>query len=505
MPRIAVAGFQHETNTFAPMQAQWADFEAADSWPGLLTRAAVVAETRGMNLPIAGFVAAAEAEGVDLAPLLWCAAEPAAHVEDAVFERVLGMMLEGLATAGPVDGLYLDLHGAMVTESHEDGEGALLARLREALGPDLPIVASLDLHANVTPAMVALTDALLIFRTYPHLDMAETGARCLTFLLDAAAGRRPAKTFRQLPFLVPLPAQYTGAEPCRGLYAAAMAEASEGATAEIALGFTAADIPDCGPAILAYAPVAEKAEAMADRILTRFLAAEPAFGTGMLSPVEAVRQAMAISAERPGRPVVIADVQDNPGAGATSDTTGLLRALVEAGAQGAMLALLDDAAIATRAHQAGVGAILEGALGGHSGADGDAPFHGRFLVERLGDGRCVFTGEMYGGSVAVLGPTAVLQVIDTPAEIRIVVGSRRSQCLDRALFTHIGLDPRAARIIVVKSTVHFRADFEPIAETVLTAAAPGVFPCRLDRIPYRRLREGLRLGPGGPPFVRPVD
>ena len=123
------------------------------------------------------------------------------------------------------------------------------------------------------------------------------------------------------------------------------------------------------------------------------------------------------------------------------------------------------------------------------------------LVERLSDGNCRFTGAMYGGGVGVHGPTAVLKVADTAAHVRIVVSSIRSQCLDLAQFTHFGLDPRNARIICVKSTAHFRADFEPIAETILLAAAPGAFSCDLGRVPYRRLRSGLRLGPCGVPFA----
>ncbi|MEM7499902.1 MAG: MlrC C-terminal domain-containing protein [Pseudomonadota bacterium] len=131
---------------------------------------------------------------------------------------------------------------------------------------------------------------------------------------------------------------------------------------------------------------------------------------------------------------------------------------------------------------------------------GDAPFLSRFRVEALGDGHCRFTGGVFGGCTAVLGPVAVLRVLDRPGDPRVVVGSRRSQCLDLAVFTHVGLEPRAACILAVKSTLHFRADFEPIAEAVLTCAAPGAFPCRLDSAPYRRLRHGMRLGPLGPAF-----
>ncbi|MEM7508578.1 MAG: M81 family metallopeptidase [Pseudomonadota bacterium] len=491
MIRVAIAGFQHETNTFGLTRAGFREFEMADSWPGLLRGADVVSGTAGINLPIAGFAAAARHDPeIALAPILWCAAEPSAHVTEDAFERIAGMILDGVRAAGPVDGIYLDLHGAMVTEHHEDGEGALLHRLRQQVGPDLPIVVSLDLHANITAAMVDLASALCIFRTYPHLDMAATGARCLEVMKGLLAGARPCKAFRQAPYLVPLSAQYTGAEPCSGLYGLVESlDRTPGAWADLALGFTAADIPDMGPSVVAYAAEQAEAEILAEQIMCVLEAAEHRFDRDLLTPAEAVRAAM----QNPStRPVVIADVQDNPGAGATSDTTGLMHALVAAGARGALLGLLCDPAMAGQAHSQGIGAVIEGALGGRSGVPGDAPFQGRFLVEALSDGICAYSGEMYGGSVAVLGPCAVLRVEDPAAEVRLVVSSQRSQCLDLALFTHIGLDPATARIVGVKSTVHFRADFEPIAARVISTAAPGAFPCRLEAIPYRRLRPGIR-------------
>ncbi len=501
MTRIAIAGFQHETNTFGLTRAAYRDFEIADSWPPLLTGMDVISGTAGINLPIAGFAAAAgDDPAVELVPILWCAAEPCSYVTDDAFERISGMLIDGLGRAGHLDGIYLDLHGAMVTETFEDGEGELLRRLRESFGEDLPIAVSLDLHANITAQMVDLATTIAIFRTYPHLDMAETGARCFPLLMSQIAGTRPCKAFRQGQFLIPLSAQYTGAEPCRSLYAALERIASApGVTADIALGFTAADIADAGPSVVAYAPNQARADELADRLAAELAAAEAEFDCRLLTPEEAVREAMSIET---GRPVVIADVQDNPGAGATSDTTGLLSALVEADAQAAVLGLLCDPEMAGRAHAKGVGAEIEGALGGRSGIAGDRPFTGRFLVETLGDGNCSYTGEMYGGATAVLGPCAVLRVLDTAADVRVVVSSLRSQCLDLALFTHIGVDPRRARIVCVKSTVHYRADFEPIAASVLSAAAPGAFPCQLADVPYRRLRPGLRLGPNGAPFSK---
>ena len=501
MPRIAIAGFQHETNTFGVTKAGLHEFEIADSWPGLLTGSDVIRGTRGINLPIAGFAAAAQNDpSIDLVPILWCAAEPSAHVTDHAFEQISVMILDGLREAGPIDGLYLDLHGAMVTETYEDGEGELLRRLRGALGDDFPIAISLDLHANITSQMVNRATSIALFRTYPHLDMADTGARCLPHLLSQIKGARPAKAYRQIPYLVPLSAQYTGAEPCQSLYAKlSMADDQEGCSADIALGFTAADIPDAGPSVVAYAPTQERADAIADDLLAAFLDAEDQFDCTLLSPTEGARAAMAIASSRP---VIIADVQDNPGAGATSDTTGLLSALVSERAQRAIIGLLHDPAIAAQAHAAGVGAIITGALGGHSGLPDQAPFEGQFRVAALTDGNCAFTGEMYGGSIAVLGPSALLKINDGGADVNVAVTSNRSQCLDLGLLTHFGIDPLDMTIICVKSTVHFRADFEPIAAAILSVAAPGMFPCELKAGAYRRLRQGVRLGPGGEPFKR---
>jgi len=496
--RIAIAGFQHETNSFGVSKAAYEDFVMADSWPGMLFGDAVISKTRGMNLPIAGFVDAASAlVHVSLSPVLWCAAEPSGPVTDDAFERIVGDILSGVRDAGPIDGIYLDLHGAMVTETLEDGEGELLHRIRSSVGPNLPIVVSLDLHANVTPRMVRDATAMAIYRTYPHLDMAETGRRCVDLLMRQIRGAPLCKAFRQVPFLIPLSAQYTGAEPCLGLYAALARVAVSPEHAEIALGFSASDIHDAGPVIVAYSASQSRADELADQIMTKILAAETRFDTHLATPSEAISIARANTS---GKPVVIADVQDNPGAGATSDSTGLLTALSDNGVKGALLGLMHDPEMAGRAHSAGENAAITGALGGKSGLPGHVPFEGRFRIETLSDGQCAYTGEMYGGGIATLGPSAVLRLLDTDADIRVVVTSIRNQCLDLAHFTHFGLDPRAARIACVKSTVHFRADFESIAATVIPVAAPGNFLCRLEEVPYRRLRRGVRLGPGGPVF-----
>ncbi|MEM6741001.1 MAG: M81 family metallopeptidase [Pseudomonadota bacterium] len=474
-PRIAIAGFQHETNSFAPFLTDFADFEMADSWPGLLRGDAVIAKTRGLNLPIAGFAEAAATGGATLIPLLWCAAEPGGPVRQAAFDAIAEEILVGIRRAGALDGLYLDLHGAMITEQHRDGEGALLARLRTALGPDLPLVLSLDLHANVSERMVALSDAITVFRTYPHLDMAETGARAWTQLARCLREGRPAKARRKARFLVPAHAQHTEAEPARGLYRA-LPDTAE-VSVDMALGFTAGDTPDRFPAILAYGRNQMAADAAAEAALARLDAARGVFDGRLLSADAAVAKAMAA---REARPVVLADVQDNPGAGASSDTTGLLRALVASGAERALLGLVHDPALAAQAHSLGCGATFDGALGGRSGVLGDAPFCARFRVEALHDGRICYTGAMYRGGVGTLGPSCALSLPASRADLRVVVTSVRNQCLDLAHFTAFGLDPAAAWIVGVKSTAHFRAAFAPIAGRVIAVAAPGLFPCDLS-------------------------
>ena len=492
--RIAIAGFQHETNTFAPMGATWEDFLKHDAWPGLTRGAAVLDAFAGLNLPIAGFMQAARAAGQQLVPSLWCSAEPSSYVTHDAFERVTSMLCEDLAASAPLDAVYLDLHGAMVAERFDDAEGEILRRVREVVGARMPVLASLDLHANVTAAMVERASAIAIFRTYPHVDMEDTGARTHCLLQRIFDGGPLAKAYRQVPYLTPLSAQCTRDEPNRSLYRYIESLDASDLSVDYACGFPPADIRDSGASVVAFGPDAEKVEATANRVLERLIEAEPDFDNALMAPTEAVRVAM----EHAAGPVVIADVQDNPGAGATSDTTGMLEALVAGKARGAVLALLHDPEVAAQAHGVGVGATIAASLGGKLGTAGVRPWPGRFRVAALGDGRFTCTGEMYRGTRTELGPMALLEVDDPSCDVKVVVGSGRFQCLDQAVFRHLGIEPIEQRILAVKSTIHFRADFDPIAARTLLAAAPGAHPCTLRDLDYRKLRPGVRLEPFGP-------
>ncbi len=493
--RIAIAGFQHETNTFSAAKAGLEQFEMADSWPGLLRGDDVAPGLAGMNIPLAGFIhAAQQSNDIDLATILWCAAEPSGHVTDRAFDTITAHLMAGLADAAPFDAIYLDLHGAMVTTRYDDGEGELLRRIRAVYGADLPIVISLDLHANISPAMVTHTDAMTIFRTYPHLDMAQAGARAYRLLSRILAGWHPAKALRQVPLLVPLNAQFTGADgvdtPAARLYDAISAhDVDDAMPMDIALGFTAADTQYTGGAVVAYADDQALADAAAARIHDVFMALAPSFDTTLLSPQDGVMKAMGFLGQGPQ---VIADVQDNAGAGGSSDTTGLLRAMLDAGVTAGVLGIIADPLLAAQCHDVGVGGTVIGQMGGQMSAHlDDAPYEGLFKVLALSDGAIPATGAMYGGSTAQLGLSALVRVVHDRAEVDVVVSSDRIQCLDQAFFRHFGVDLETRTVIAVKSTVHYRADFDLLCPRPINIAAPGLFSCVLDDILYQNLRDGI--------------
>lgn len=500
--RIGIGGFQHETNTFAPSRATWEEFaDKGGGWPKLVSGPAMFEAVAGANIPVAGFIDAMHEH--TLLPTTWAAASPSGHVTRDAYQRISGMILDGLREAMPLDAVYLDLHGAMVAEHLDDGEGELLRRVRALVGPDIPIVASLDLHANVTRAMVAHADSLVCYRTYPHIDMADTGRRAAQLLDRRLQGMpRPYVALHSIPYLISLCWQSTDIEPSRSLYK--LLEDIEARETTVSLsfatGFPAADFPECAPTVWAYGDTQADADAAAGAMARAVLNAEADFGGKILLPDEAVQTAMAMARDS-ARPVVIADVQDNPGAGGSSDTTGILRALLRHGAAGTAIGLIVDPAAALAAHQAGAGKTIRIALGGHSGIPDDAPLEADYLVEKISDGRFDTHGAFYRGFHMDLGPSACLRLDG----VRIVVASNKVQMADQEMFRFAGIEPTRQAILVLKSSAHFRADFTDIAQAILVCAAPGSMLMDAARQPWTRLRHGIRMAPCGPAFsARPA-
>jgi microcystin degradation protein MlrC len=494
---IAVGGFQHETNTFAPSKAGYAAFEDGGGWPPLVFGEDIAPRLDGANIPAAGALRMLRSLGHRTVGLVWGAASPSAHVTRDAYERIVGDMLARLTALGSVDGVYLDLHGAMVTEHLDDGEGELLSRIRRVVGTRVPVVASLDLHANMTRAMLEHADGMVAYRTYPHVDMAATGERAAQLLHDTlAAGHAPSKSMRALDFLTGLPSQCTLIEPAQGIYSMLeRLEREHHCVLSFTPGFPMADFPECGMAVTAYGIDDARTQTACVSLAHAIADAEGEFSMELFDPDAAVVRAM--HRGEPGAPVVLADTQDNPGAGGNGDTTGLLAALLARRAPESVLGLLIDPVSAMKAHAIGVGSRAAFSLGEISGVPGHHPYEAEFSVEALGDGRFTCTGPMFHGFRMQLGPMAVLE----KDGVRVVLASKKCQAADQEMFRHVGIEPRQQRILALKSSVHFRADFQPIAREVLVVVAPGPAKADPTMFEWSRLRPGLRLKPKGPAFA----
>ena len=490
--RVFVAGFQHETNTFAPSLADWAAFQLGDSFPALVQGEAMCRQLAGTNMPMGGFLDSAARQGWGVIPSIWAGATPSAHVTEDAFERLSALLLDDLrqALGGGVDAVYLDLHGAAVAEHIDDCEGELIARVRKHVGERVPIVASLDLHANVTARMLEQADALVAYRTYPHTDMADTGKRAAELLLRRQAREdREMLAAHRLGFLIPINAQSTFTEPAKTVYEQMAAlDTRLGTVTSFCMGFPAADFPECGPHIWSYGERAHEAlETMRSLVDVR-----ANWTLQLLSPQDAVKRGIALYESSPNQPVVIADTQDNPGAGADGNTTGMLRALLalQVGRRypgRVALGMLCDAEAARHAHAAGEGAILTLTLG-HAvrtfdGSPSDPSLEVTAKVRRLASGKCRLQGPMMTGVEVDLGPSACLEVDG----VLVAVISGKAQLLDRQMLAMVGIHAQEQALIVVKSSNHFRADFAPIASHILVAKASGPMAADPGDLPWRNL------------------
>ena len=490
MARIAIGGWQHETNTFATMRAEYESFAMADEWPPLASGEEMVAVTRDVHLPVAGAIEALQERGHEVVPLLWCSATPCSYVTEGAYERIAADLLDLLGKSLPVDGIYLDLHGAMVCEHLQDGEGELLRRIRGLVGKDMPIYVSLDLHANVTPQMVEHASLLDIYRTYPHVDMGETGYRTATLLSDSLAdGRTLNKAHRQIDFLIPLNTGCTLIEPCKSIYDALPGLIHDGAPAlAFACGFHLSDIHDVGPAVVGYGRTQDAAESVVDRLVHLIHSNKAVFHEKIWSVDQGIARGRELFGERGGT-IVFADTQDNPGGGGAGDTTGLLRGMVEQGLENALVGVINDGDTALKAHEVGIGGRFEAMIGGKTGGAGSQSLVAEVSVVNTSDGRFTATGPMYKGAHMELGPTALLDL----SGIQVVVCSKAVQTADQAHFKHLGVDPASKSYVAVKSSVHFRNDYEALSSAILTIASPGEVYADPATLDYKNIRPDIEI------------
>jgi microcystin degradation protein MlrC len=481
--RLFLAMLAHETNTFSNLPTDRAQFEA-----GHLHYGGEIVETfRGTGTCLGGMIGAAERLGATLIPSVAAAAAPGGPVTRDIYEHVKSRMLADLAAAGRVDGVLLDLHGAMVVEGLDDGEGDVIGAVRRAVGPGVPIAVTLDFHGNITPAMVEGADLLHGYKTYPHVDMAERGAEATERLVQTVQGRiRPTAALRTPPLLPPLGSQGTARGPMRRLYEAAERMEREPGVLSVSVfaGFPLADIPPAGLAVYVVTG--------GDRALAEQRAEELArvawehrreFTHSALPVREAVARALAAE----GQPIVLADMADNTGGGAAGDGTEILRELLRVRAREAVVSALWDPAAAEACARAGVGARITLDVGGKVDDRHGAPLAVTGTVRTLSDGRFVYKGPMSRGLEGQLGTTAVLDVDG----VKVILVSRRRQTLDPEMIRFVGIDPLAEKIVVVKSTIHYRAAFEPIAREIIEVDAPGLSSSNLGRFDFRRVRRPI--------------
>ncbi|WP_431017573.1 M81 family metallopeptidase [Bradyrhizobium pachyrhizi] len=497
--RVLVAGFKHETNSFASHRADWPAFERGEVCPKAIRGTPMLEMISAVDVSATGFARYATMKGWTLVPSLWCGAVPSSYVTNDAFERICGAIVSD-ALKLDFDAVYLELHGAAMSEAYDDAEGELLRRLRDAVGPSIPIVVSLDLHANVTRAMMEHADALVAFRTYPHIDYVKTGERA-AILLDRLLlnGGREARSADRLPFLISINVQGTASEPAKGCYELLEeVDARLGTVSSFCMGFPASDFEECGPVVWSHGERASEAVA----ILMERLAEPTQWRLSARSARETVEMALTRAAACK-RAIVIADTQDNPGVGGTSSTTGVLHALLAAGAGRnfpgrVALGVLYDPKAAEIAHRAGAGQTIRCAIGESvqtPTGPSEPPVCGEFKVVALSDGVTIFKGPKMTGFQTQLGPTACLEIDG----VLVIVSSARIGAQDRELFRMVGVHPETMKIVVVKSSHHFRADFECVVEMpdtdILFAIAPGMFPIDPTDLQWKKLSSVTRLRP----------
>jgi len=479
--KVLTAEMSHETNSFSRQET---DEEAFRSRFVLMGDEAV-AERGQANTELAGFLDTGRAHGWHINHVLSAAAGPSGRVKRTTFNWLCDPILSAIKQH-PFDGLLLGLHGAMDLDFCEDGEGELLSRIRSVVGEKMPIAITLDPHANVSYKMCALADIIVSFKTYPHIDMRDTGRHAGDILHKTMAGEiQPRTICVRRPMLEEVNGGRTDIGPMveRIAKARAYEQKADVFAVSINAGFASADVKRVGPTVLVtgqgdFEAHIVFAETIADDIWNRRFE--------VLNDYLGVLETAVISAtyEPDNGPLVIADYSDNPGAGGYGDSTALLRALLKAGVTNACFGPMVDRGAAQALHATAVGQRVQIALGGKTDPRfGGGPLAVEGKVVSISDGRFTGDGPMIHGLSGSFGPSAVLQVDG----IEILVVTRARQILDLQQFKAFGIDPQNKHVVALKSMQHFRAAFAPIAGQVIVCDSGALCTPRYNRLPYRNV------------------
>jgi microcystin degradation protein MlrC len=488
VPTIAIGRISHETNSFSPVPTALDSFREGE---GILESDALVRHHAGAKTGLGGFLDVAAEERWEVVGTLAAGATPSGNVAASAHAALRDGLLARLSAAGRVDGVLLHLHGAMCSEGAPDAEGDICRRVRAAVGPEVPVVVELDLHGNMTAAFCEQVDAVFGYRTNPHVDPYERGldaARCLARMLRGDLPR-PAVYIAKPPMLPPTINMRTAEGPMHDLFQQAREWERRPEIVDVSVfgGFPYADFDQAGTAILVTATDPAAGRACAEAMGRRAWELREAFLKPLPQVPEAVDRALRLvsAARAAAKPVVLADVADNPGGGGTGDTTDLLRELVARGARGAVASVWDPET-ARQAHAAGCGAVATFRVGGKVAPEAfGAPVQVSARVAHLSDGAFIGTGPVVRGRTVRCGPTAQLDA----GGLKIVVTSVRHAANDRGYFRAGGVEPEREPLLVIKSRGHFRADFEPIAGAIIEVDAPGAANPNVDRFRFAHVRR----------------
>ena len=480
--RIFTASLATETNTFSPVPTDRAGFEMAfyaapgahPPTPTLCSAPMVVLRER------------AKKEGFTLIEGTAAWAEPGGLLQRRAYEELRDEILRQLEAALPVEGVVLGLHGAMVAQGYDDCEGDLLARVRALVGPDVVIAAELDPHSHLTAKRVANANILAAFLEFPHTDFVERAEHVVDLALRAARGEiHPVISTFDCRMIDLFP---TSREPTRSFVDRAKALQGREGILSVSLihGFMAADVPELGTQVMVVSDGApDKGAALARRLGLEVFGLRGHTAMPMTGIEEGLDQALALAAGRPGKPVVVADIWDNPGGGVAGDGTLILKRVIERGIANLALATIWDPIAVSFCLAAGEGARIPLRFGGKAGPDGGSPIDAQVEVIRA-----VREGwQSFGASRVTLGPAAVVRPVGTSLDI--ILNTNRTQTFEPDIFSNLGIDPSTKDILLVKSTNHFHAGFAPIAAEILYIDAGAPYPSNPRKTNYTKLRREI--------------
>jgi microcystin degradation protein MlrC len=480
--RIVIGTFSHETNVLSNIKTDLSEFQKQHLRYG----DEITKRFSGTKTAAGGLIDGCNKNGFEFVETVHASATPSGIITEEAYKSILDSILDGIKKTKPFDGVAVHLHGAAVAEAHDDVEGDVLSEIRKLIGKK-PLVASLDLHANYTDRMINEADILVGYDTYPHIDEYERAMESIDLLANILKGDlRPTRALRQPLMLPALQAQFTGRYPMtRLLEEAHRMEQLPGVEAiTVAAGFPWSDIKEAGMSFIVITNNDQNlAECLAQKLSDLAWSMRRDFLVKPM-PIQEALKKIKVAIEGP---IVLADIGDNPGGGSPCDGTIVLSAVLEERLTGGLFGVIWDPAIATKAAKAGPGHEINISLGGHTDKLHGRPLALKAYVKNVSDGKFRCRGPMGTGSESDMGLTVVLQVAGND----LIITSKRIQPLDLEIYRSQGIEPKNAKFLVVKSSVHFRASHESIAKEIIELDTPGLTSPRLVGFNFKKIRRPI--------------